>query len=50
MLAPVVVNPETVSNSASIKWGISRLMKKGSAPNTDMTIQTRATITNPSRA
>ena len=29
MLAPVVVNPDTVSKSASKKLGISRLKKKG---------------------
>ena len=32
MLAPVVVNPEMVSNSASIREGISPLIQKGRAP------------------
>ena len=47
---PVVVKPDTVSNSASIKLGISPLITKGSAPNTDISIHAKATITKPSRA
>ncbi len=50
MLAPVVVNPEMVSNSASIREGISPLIQKGRAPKKLKTTQIRATATNPSLA
>ena len=44
MLEPVVVNPETVSNRASIKDGIAPDIIKGKAPKRERTIQLRATI------
>ena len=44
MLEPVVVNPETVSKKQSIKFGISRLIKNGSAPKSDIASQDRETI------
>ena len=47
-LAPVVVKPETVSNSASVKRGISPEKTKGRAPKILSTIQQRATVTKPS--
>ena len=47
-LAPVVVKPETVSNSASVKCGISPEKTKGRAPKILNTIQQRATVTKPS--
>ena len=50
MLAPVVVKPDTVSNSASIKLGIYPLIKKGRQPATENPIHARATIRNPPRA
>lgn len=49
MLEPVVVNPETVSKKQSIKFGISRLIKNGSAPKSDIASQDRETIAKPSR-
>ena len=48
MLAPVVVNPEIVSNSASVKLGISPLNTKGRAPMALSSTQARVTTTNPS--
>ena len=50
MLAPVVVKPETVSNSASMKRGISPVSTKGMQPNALITIQPSAVATNASRA
>ena len=50
MVAPVVVKPEIVSNSASTTNGISPLSIKGSAPVSASTIQHSATVTKPSRA
>ena len=50
MLAPVVVKPETVSNSASTKLGISPVIRKGRQPNRLMTIQPSAVVTKPSFA
>ncbi len=49
MLAPVVVNPEMVSNNASIGWGMLLLKIKGRAPMRLSTIQLKATVTYPSR-
>ena len=46
--APVVVNPETVSKNASIKFGIAPDKKKGSEPKILITIHDSATVTNPS--
>ena len=48
MDAPVVVKPEAVSNMASMKFGISPLKTKGSAPNADMRIQPSPTMAKPS--
>ena len=48
MLAPVVVNPEIVSNSASVKLGISPLNTNGRAPMALSSTQARVTTTNPS--
>ena len=48
MLEPVVVNPETVSKSASTGCGIYPLTTKGSAPKTHKATQLRATATQPS--
>ena len=45
MVAPVVVKPETVSKSASMKNGISRLRTNGSAPMTARMSQHNATVT-----
>ena len=50
MDAPVVVKPDAVSKSASIKLGILPDITNGRAPNILRTIQLRATITNPSLA
>jgi hypothetical protein len=50
IVEPVVVNPETVSKNASIKLGIYPLIKKGSAPKSDIRIHESATITYPSLA
>jgi hypothetical protein len=50
MVAPVVVKPETTSNTASIIEGISPESTKGNAPNKDIRVQERETITKPSRA
>ncbi|CDE31988.1 putative uncharacterized protein [Ruminococcus sp. CAG:403] len=49
-VAPVVVKPETDSNSASIKLGSSPDKTNGSAPNKLIPIQLRETITYPSLA
>ncbi|MPM72681.1 hypothetical protein SDC9_119657 [bioreactor metagenome] len=49
-LAPVVVKPDMVSNSASIKLGISPFKTNGIAPTILITIQLNATVTKPSRA
>ena len=48
IVAPVVVNPETVSKNASIYPGIAPLITNGSAPNALNRIQDNATIANPS--
>ena len=48
IVAPVVVNPETVSKSASAKSGISPDMTNGTAPITDIIIHATATLTKPS--
>jgi hypothetical protein len=50
MLAPVVVNPEIVSNSASAREGIWPLIQKGRAPKKLSTTQIKATATKPSLA
>ena len=50
MEAPVVVNPEMDSNSASSTRGMAPLSRKGSAPKADSRIQPSATMANPSRA
>ena len=49
MLAPVVVKPDTVSNSAEIGSGIVPEIINGSEPTTLITIQLRAVTTKPSR-
>ena len=49
MLAPVVVNPDTVSNSASVNEGISPLSVNGRQPMTLITSQLSAVVTHPSR-
>ena len=48
MVAPVVVNPDTVSKSASVYLGISPEITKGRAPIADIVIHEAATLTNPS--
>ena len=50
IVEPVVVKPETISKKASTKDGISPVMIKGSAPKTDSSTQTSATMARPSRA
>ena len=50
MLAPVVVKPDAVSNSASQKCGIVPDSRNGSAPNTDSSIHDSPTTTRPSFA
>ena len=50
MLEPVVVKPETISNTASRYDGISPQSVNGSAPASDSTIHPSATATRPSRA
>ena len=50
ILAPVVVNPDTVSNIASIGLGILPDITNGNAPAILKTIQLRATVTAPSFA
>ena len=50
MLAPVVVNPDTVSKKASIYEGICPLITKGSAPIAEIISHDRAVITKPSLA
>jgi hypothetical protein len=47
MLAPVVVKPETVSNTLSTKDGITLLSIKGSAPNIDISIHDKAATHKP---
>ena len=47
-VAPVVVNPLTISNTESIYEGTSPLIHRGRAPNSDINIQERETIANPS--
>ena len=49
-LEPVVVKPDTISNSASIKRGISPLSQNGIHPKRLSTIQPIDTSTNPSFA
>ena len=48
--APVVVNPEAISNSASTYDGMAPEMTSGSAPNALMNTHASATVTMPSRA
>lgn len=48
MLAPVVVKPEIVSNSALVNEGISLLNTNGRQPNTLRNIQLSAVATQPS--
>ena len=48
ILAPVVVNPDIVSKSASVNEGISLLIKKGRQPNILIRIQLSAVVTHPS--
>ena len=48
MLAPVVVNPETVSNKASVKEGISPVSINGRQPVRLMRSQLREVATQPS--
>ena len=48
-VAPVVVNPEIISKSASAKCGISPLITNGRHPITDIRIHESATVTKPSR-
>src|SRR5699024_3197340 len=48
MEEPVVVKPETISNRASTKEGISPVSTKGTAPNRLRTTQARAAAANPS--
>jgi len=48
MLAPVVVKPETVSNIASVKLGISPLIQKGIHPTRLITIQLKDVAIQPS--
>ena len=48
IVAPVVVNPDTVSKNESTKDGIAPLITKGSAPTTDITIHDNPTVRNPS--
>ena len=50
ILDPVVVKPDTISNMASMIWGISPLMTKGMHPKKLNTIHPRETVTNPSLA
>ena len=50
MDAPVVVNPETVSKTASAKSFIYPENTNGNAPKILITIQLNATVTNPSFA
>ena len=45
IVAPVVVKPETVSNSALKKLGTSPEKINGSAPKTEMMIQESAVMT-----
>ena len=49
MDAPVVVKPETVSNSASTGFGMQPVSTKGTAPTTLMSSQHSAVVTKPSR-
>ena len=48
--APVVVNPDTISKTASTIFGISPLTTKGIAPTILIIIQLRDTTTKPSLA
>lgn len=48
MLAPVVENPDTVSNKAFMKKGISPVIQKGRQPKILITIQHNAVVTQPS--
>ena len=48
IVAPVVVNPLTLSKKASIIFGISPLITKGRAPKNEINNQDKATITKPS--
>ena len=48
ILAPVVVKPDIVSNSASIYDGMSPVSTNGTAPAALRTIQLSATLTKPS--
>ena len=48
MLAPVVVNPEIVSNKASVKEGISFVNTNGNAPTILIRIQLNDVAMQPS--
>ena len=50
MLAPVVVKPDTVSNRASTGFVMDPLKRNGMEPMILMTIQLKATVTEPSLA
>ena len=50
MLEPVVVKPETISNIASMKEGISPVSMNGTQPNALIKIQPSAVQTKPSLA
>jgi hypothetical protein len=45
---PVVVNPETVSKTASVTDGMAPVSRYGRAPKREKTNQERPTVTNPS--
>jgi hypothetical protein len=49
-LAPVVVNPETLSNTASERFGRTPASRKGAAPKKLVKIHARETRRNPSPA
>ena len=50
ILEPVVVNPDTVSNRASTGFVMDPLKRNGMEPMILMTIQLKATVTEPSLA
>ena len=50
ILEPVVVKPDTISNSASINDGIPPEIQNGRQPRIDITIQVSPVSTRPSRA
>ena len=49
IVAPVVVNPDTISKNASATEGIAPLIRKGSIPKAENRIQVNATMQYPSR-